>query len=441
MDRDMMQKLKEWKTSKRRKPLVLEGARQVGKTWLMREFGRREFQQTAYLNLSEMPEAGEIFEGGFDPATIMRAISHLSAADVVPRETLIILDEIQESERALNALKFFRERLPEYHVMAAGSLLGVAMRHEHMSYPVGNVETVQLHPLSFYEFMGAMGREGDVQVLQEGDERMVNLLHDGLCSLLEEYMMVGGMPEVVQAYADQRSGQTVRDLQLQILNAYSKDFAKYTSAPQVVRISEVWRSIPSQLAHQNGKFSYGKVKPGARGRDYESAITWLELCGLVRRVCRVSKPEYPLPHYAQSDAFKLFLCDTGLMNAMVDPELADSFPARSRYAEFKGAITEQCVCQMFTASMPNTPIAYWMNPTGSAEVDFLLQHAGCIIPIEVKAATNTQSKSLRVYCEKYAPQLAIRASLARYGKREKLLSLPLYMVESLPQCLQRLAAK
>ena len=407
----------------------------------MREFGRREFQQTAYLNLSEMPEAGEIFEGGFNPATIMRAISHLSAADVVPGETLIILDEIQESERALNALKFFRERLPEYHVMAAGSLLGVAMRHEHMSYPVGNVEAVQLHPLSFHEFMKAMGREDDVQVLQEGDERMVNLLHDGLCSLLEEYMMVGGMPEVVQAYADQRSGQTVRDLQLQILNAYSKDFAKYTSAPQVVRISEVWRSIPSQLAHQNGKFSYGKVKAGARGRDYESAITWLELCGLVRRVSRVSKPEYPLPHYAQSDAFKLFLCDTGLMNAMVDPELADSFPARSRYAEFKGAITEQCVCQMFTASMSNTPIAYWMNPTGSAEVDFLLQHAGCIIPIEVKAATNTQSKSLRVYCEKYAPQLAIRASLARYGKREKLLSLPLYMVERLPQCLQRLAAK
>ncbi len=427
MERDAMQKLMEWKGRRKRKPLILEGARQVGKTWLMKEFGRRAYRHTAYLNLVEMPHARTVFEEDFDVTSMMRAISTRSSEDVLPGETLIILDEIQASERALHALKFLHEQAPEYHVMAAGSLLGVAMRHKHLSYPVGHVEALPLGPLSFHEFLRALGHERYEKMLREVDIKTLNVFHDTLCRLLEEYMLVGGMPEVVQEYTANHSGGNVRELQQQILDAYTQDFSKYTSSQQILRIHEVWKSIPAQLARPIGKFSYGTIKGGARGRDYEEAISWLVLCGLVRRVHRISKPAIPLPHYEQSDAFKLFLSDSGLLRAMADPGSAE--PTRSIYTEFKGALTEQCVCQMLTTALPHTPLAYWTNPTGTAEVDFVLQHDGRILPIEVKATTHTQSKSLRVYCEKYAPKLTIRCSLARYGKREELLSIPLYLME------------
>ncbi len=429
MERDAMQKLMEWKERKRRKPLILEGARQVGKTWLMREFGRRAYQHTAYLNLVEMSRASVMFEQDFDVRTMMRGISTQSSTDVLPGETLIILDEIQASERALHALKFLHEQAPEYHVMAAGSLLGVAMRHQHISYPVGHVEALQLGPLSFHEFLRALGRERYETMLREVDTRTLDIFHDTLCELLEEYMLVGGMPEVVREYAENHSGRSVRELQQQILDAYTQDFSKYTSPQQILRIHEVWDSIPAQLARPIRKFSYGTIKGGARGRDYEEAISWLVRCGLVRRVHRVSKPEIPLPYYEQADAFKLFLSDSGLLRAMADPAGAE--PSRSIYTEFKGALTEQCVCQMLTTALPHTPLAYWTNPSGTAEVDFVLQYDGRILPVEVKATTHTQSKSLRVYCAKYAPEFAIRCSLARYGKSEKLLSVPLYLMEDI----------
>ncbi len=429
MERDAMQKLMEWKGKRRRKPLILEGARQVGKTWLMREFGRCAYRRTAYLNLVEMPRARMIFEQDFEIESMMRAISTQSLTDVLPGETLIILDEIQVSERALHALKFLHERAPEYHVMAAGSLLGVALRHRHISYPVGHVEAMPLYPLSFHEFLRALGKERYEKILREVDVKLIDVFHDALCSLLEEYMLVGGMPEVVQEYAEYRSGATVRELQHQILDAYTQDFAKYSLPQQILRIHEVWQSLPAQLARPMGKFSYANIKAGARGRDYEEAISWLALCGLVRRVHRINKPEIPMPHYEQTSAFKLFVNDTGLLRAMTDP--GGEQPTRDLYSEFKGALTEQCVCQMLTSSLPRTPLAYWTNPSGVAEVDFVLQHNGYIIPIEVKSTVNTQSKSLRVYCEKYGPKLAVRTSLARYGKHAGFLSIPLYLMEDL----------
>ena len=438
MERTILQELKDWKTSAMRKPLVLEGARQVGKTWVMQEFGKREYKHTAYLNLTDKPSACSLFEGDYEVGRLMRAISRQSGTTVVPGETLIILDEIQESERALNSLKFLHERAPEYHVMAAGSLLGIALNRQHMSYPVGHVQIQRLFPMSFHEFLRALGEKTSDEILCEADAEMIHLMHDNLCSLFEEYVTVGGMPEVVKNYAQMRSGKTIRRLQNDIIDAYAYDFSKYSTKQQVTRIRDVWQCIPAQLARQSSKFTYSHIKEGARGRDYEAAIDWLNLCGLVHRVHRISKPEFPLPHYQLADAFKLFLSDTGLMSAMVNPNPETFLPDRSQYKEFKGALTEQCVCQMLQTSQPRSSLAYWSIPGNMAEVDFILQYDNLIIPIEVKAATNTQAKSLNLYCEKYAPKIAVRASLAHFGVRDRLLSLPLYMVEDLPSVLDKL---
>lgn len=438
MERTILRELKEWKTSAMRKPLVLEGARQVGKTWVMQEFGKREYKHTAYLNLTDKPSACSLFEGDYEVGRLMRAISRQSGATVVPGETLIILDEIQESERALNSLKFLHEQAPEYHVMAAGSLLGIALNRQHMSYPVGHVQIRRLFPMSFHEFLRALGEKTSDEILCEADAEMIHLMHDNLSSLFEEYVTVGGMPEVVKNYTQMRSGKTIRRLQNDIIDAYAYDFSKYSTKQQVTRIRDVWQCIPSQLARQSSKFTYSHIKEGARGRDYEAAIDWLNLCGLVHRVHRISKPEFPLLHYQRTDDFKLFLSDTGLMSAMVNPNPETFLPDRSQYKEFKGALTEQCVCQMLQTSQPRSSLAYWSIPGNMAEVDFILQYDNLIIPIEVKATTNTQAKSLNLYCEKYAPKIAVRASLAHFGVRDRLLSLPLYMVEDLPSVLDKL---
>ncbi len=437
MERDLLEQLKEWKMSGNRKPLILEGARQVGKTWLTREFGRREYKSTAYINLSDQPEAREQFEGDFNVGRIIRALSSMCSVDVVPGDTLIILDEVQESGRALNSLKFMHEQAPEYHIMAAGSLLGVALNRKNISFPVGHVETRGVFPLSFHEFLRALGEDSYEKLLRQVDVEVIPYMHERLSALLEEYIMVGGMPEVVQAYAANRSGRKIRRLQRQILEAYSNDFAKYTTRPLIPRLRAVWQSIPGQLARAQGMFSYAHIQKGARGRDFAEAIDWLELCGLVRIVHRISKPEFPLPHYAQPDKFKLYLCDTGLLSALADPGVEDLRGARSRYAEFKGAITEQCVCQMLTATLPWSTLAYWSPPGSEAEVDFVLQHRGHIIPIEVKATKHTKAKSLEIYLRKYAPTYAIRTSLARYGVSGRLLSIPLYMMEDVAALLEK----
>ena len=434
MKRYALQELMEWKKRARRKPMLIEGARQVGKTWLMRELAR-SFPKSAYLNFNDQVTAREIFEGDLRVEQLMNHISVAAGVDVTPGDTLIILDEIQESERALNALKFLHENAPEYHVIAAGSLLGVAMRHRHMSFPVGQVEFLRLHPLSFHEFMEAVG-EGRLEALLRRGEDGAENFHTRLIELLKLYMYVGGMPEAVLEYAESRKLIRVRDIHRQILTSYGNDFAKYTDATSVARISSVWRSIPEQLAKENRRFAYGKVTPGGRGRDYEGAIDWLVLSGLVYKVERVEKPSLPLPHYARGAAFKLFLLDTGLMGAMAGLDAHTLISGSALFTEFRGALTEQYVHQCL-ARMPQLPVAYWANPSGAAEVDFVIQYEGGIIPIEVKATTNLQSKSLRSYCDKYAPSAAIRASLARLGDAGILHSIPLYLMEDFPAILQK----
>lgn len=432
MKRYALQDLMDWKTRTRRKPLLVEGARQVGKTWLMRELAK-SFPKSAYLNFNDQVTARDIFEGDLSVERITRDIGAMCGVDISPGDTLIILDEIQECERALNALKFLHENAPDLHVIAAGSLLGVAMRHRHMSFPVGQVEFFRLHPLSFHEFLEAVGEERLESLLRSGDVRPTFRLR--LIDLLKLYMYIGGMPEVVAEYVENRHLERVRETQRQILTSYGNDFAKYTDASSVARISAVWRSIPEQLAKENRRFSYGKVSPGGRGRDYEAAIEWLVLCGLAHKVDRIAKPALPLAHYARRAAFKLFLHDTGLMGAMAGLEARTLIGETPLFEEFRGALTEQFVHQCL-ARMRNLPIAYWTNDTGSAEVDFLVQYEGSIIPIEVKATTNLQSKSLRTYCAKFSPPFAIRTSLSGFGVANSLWSIPLYLMEDFPTLLR-----
>lgn len=436
MKRYALQELMSWKERPRRKPMLVEGARQVGKTWLMRELAK-SFDKSVYFNFNDQVTAGEIFEGDLSVERIMRDIGALSGVEVSPGDTLIILDEIQESARALNALKFLRENAPEYHVIAAGSLLGVAMRHQHMSFPVGQVEFLRLYPLSFHEFLEAVGEGNMEALLRRGDVR--STFRSRFIELLKLYMYVGGMPEVVAEYAEGRQMTRVREVQRQILTSYGNDFAKYTDATSVTRISSVWHSIPEQLAKENRRFTYGKVTPGGRGRDYEAAIDWLTLSGLVCKVERVEKPFLPLLHYARRAAFKLYMLDTGLMGALAGLEARTLIGESAIFEEFRGALTEQYVHQCL-ARMQEMPVAYWANDSGAAEVDFLVQHEGHIIPIEVKASTNLQSKSLRTYCSKFAPPIAIRTSLAAFGKKDALYSIPLYLMEDFPSLLRQFSS-
>lgn len=433
MKRYALQEMMKWKESQRRKPLLVEGARQVGKTWLMRELAK-SFAKSAYLNFNDQVAARAIFEGDLSVERLMRDIGVMTGVEVTAGDTLIILDEIQESERALNALKFLRENAPEYHVVAAGSLLGVAMRHRNMSFPVGQVEFLRLYPLSFHEFLEAVGEERLGAMLREGE--VSEAFRTRLIELLKLYMYVGGMPEAVMEYVESGSLPRVRVIQQQILTSYGNDFAKYTDAVNVARISAVWRSIPEQLAKENRKFCYANVSPGGRGREYEAAIDWLLLCGLVYKVGRVEKPSLPLPHYTRSAAFKLFLLDTGLMGAMAGLEARTLIVKSTLFEEFRGALTEQYVHQTLVR-MPHLPLAYWANPKGAAEVDFLVQYEGEIIPIEVKAGLNLQSKSLAAYRSRYTPRVSIRTSLAGGGQVDDLYSIPLYQMEDFPAVLAR----
>ena len=288
MDRSIFSDLQQWKMRANRKPLVIQGARQVGKTWLMREFGRREYERTAYLSFADIPQASQIFEGSYQVENIIQGIGLLSGTEIQAENTLIVLDEIQECERALNALKYLRENAPHYHIMAAGSLLGVAVRQRQMSFPVGQVDFLNLRPLSFCEFLSALGDNQLLSVLQGGNGSLLGIAHDKLVARLKEYLYVGGMPEVVATYAATRDFAEARRLQLQIIQGYENDFAKYTASRDVPRIHAVWNSIPHQLAKENRKFVYKHLGVGARAREYENAVEWLIICGLLYRVCRVS---------------------------------------------------------------------------------------------------------------------------------------------------------
>ena len=432
MKRYALEKLVAWSRRKdgQRKPLLVGGARQVGKTWLMRKLARTAYKKEAYVNFVEYPEAAKAFAGTLHVRDIMEILSVRSGTDITPGDTLLILDEIQESERALNALKFLRENAPQYHIVAAGSLLGVALRKRRMSFPVGQVEFFKLHPLGFCEFLEAIGQERLARILSERNMPLIDTLSEVYGRHLRQYLCVGGMPEAVAAFARSGDFAAARAAHRNILDSYEADFSKYTEAANILRIRAVWQSLPRQLASENQKFTYRRIAEGARGREYDAAIDWLHTCGLVHKVCRISKPALPLKAYLDESAFKLYMLDCGLMCTMAGLEPATVLEGDDLFSEFKGALTEQYVLQTLKLR-DDLPLGYWANTAGAAEVDFVVQHAGQNIPLEVKSGTNLKSKSLAVYRAKFNQRLAVRTSLAHFGEVDGLWSIPLYAMEQI----------
>ena len=428
MERYAIKQLIDWKNKKNHKPLIIQGARQVGKTWLMQEFGKRYYKQVAYINFDLDEKSREIFDTDYDTNRMVMDIGLATKIKVNPENTLIILDEIQECPRALTSLKYFRENAPEYDIIVAGSLLGVAC-HEGTGFPVGKVSFMNLYPLSFEEFLLAMDEERFVELLNNKDYKTIKLFNNKYSKLLKQYCYVGGLPEVVSNFVENKDFMSVRELQNEILAAYEEDFTKHIPENTVAKIRLLWKSIPAQLSKENKKFIYGAVKEGARARDFETALSWLINSGLIYRVNKITKPDLPIIAYEDFSAFKLFVLDVGLLGAMTGLEAETIIDGNRIFEEFKGAIAEQYVLQQFK-TIKDLPVFYWSNETSRAEVDFVIQLKSNVVPVEVKAETNLQAKSLKVYMEKFKPNYAIRTSMADYKETENLLDIPLYAIES-----------
>ena len=394
MDRFALEKLKQWKEKKNRKPLIIRGARQVGKTWLMKEFGRTCFKKVAYVNFDSNARMRQVFEGDINIERLILAISAETGVSIDSQDTLLLFDEVQEVPKALTALKFFCEEAPEYAIVAAGSLLGVAM-HKGTSFPVGKVDFMDLYPLSFREFLRALGEKRFVEILDSSDTDMVTMFKSKYMDRLREYYYVGGMPEVVQSYVDSKDFNQVREIQKNLLNYYQQDFSKHAEPALVPRLNLVWNSIPMQLAKKNKKYIYEQVREGARAKDFELAIQWLMDCGLIHKVQRIKKPGLPLKAYLDLDAFKIYLLDIGLLMAMVDL---------------------------------GVEAYYYSAEKSSGEIDFLLQGRSSILPVEVKAEENLRAKSLKAFCEKYHPAYAVRTSMSDYREQDWMTNIPLYNI-------------
>lgn len=429
MYRMSMEQLQKWRTQKRRKPLIIRGARQVGKTWLMKEFGAREYASNVYINFDSNERMRAFFEGSLGVERLVTGLELYAGHKIDPDNTLLIFDEVQEAPRALASLKYFNEDAPQYQIVCAGSLLGVAL-HQGTSFPVGKVEFLDLYPLSFFEFMMAMDKERYVELLRKGDFDMATAFKQDYIELLKHYYYVGGMPEAVQAFADNRDFNEVREIQRRILEAYEQDFSKHAPNEAVLRIRMLWNSIPAQLAKENKKFIYGLIKEGARAKEYELAMLWLTDCGLVHKVHRVTTPSLPLKAYEDLKAFKLFLVDVGLLSCMVGLRQDVLLDGNELFKEFKGALTEQYVLQQLK-TIKGLNIYYWTADRGTAEVDFVVDDGSDVIPVEVKAEVNLQAKSLKVYRDKFQPKLSIRTSMADYRREDWLLNLPLWTIENI----------
>ena len=429
MYRFAIEDLRRWKESKFRKPLIIEGARQVGKTWLMKEFGRTEYEEVVYINFDSNRVMAELFEQDLDCGRIIEGLALYSEKKIVPEKTLLIFDEIQEVPKALSSLKYFYENTPEYHIVCAGSLLGIAL-HSGTSFPVGKVDFLKLYPLSFQEFLMAMGREQYAQLLSKRDYTMIRSFRQIYIDALRQYFFVGGMPEAVLHFAEEKDYSVVREIQKRILSAYEQDFSKHAPNEIVPKLRMLWNSIPSQLAKENRKFIYGLVREGARAKDYETAIMWLTDCGLVHKVSRVNAPKLPLKAYEDLKAFKMFLVDVGLLGCMVGISHRALLEGNALFVEFKGALTEQYVLQQLIIKK-NLGIYYYTNDRGSCEIDFVADNGEKVVPIEVKAEENLKAKSLKTYYEKYLPEKAVRMSLSDYKEQEWLVNLPLYAAEEI----------
>lgn len=426
MKRKIYSKLIEWKKSPSHKPLILNGVRQCGKTYIMKEFGKNEFQTFAYVNCDRNENLHQIFEGGFNISKIIRGISALSGVDIIPGKTLIFLDEVQSFPLVLESLKYFCEDAPDYHVAVAGSLLGIAL-HSGVSFPVGKVQTMKLYPMDFEEFLMAKGEQQLLRIMHDHDFDLLAALHEKCKDLLRQYYYVGGMPEVVKSYIDNGQLKPVRAIQNEILSNYAGDFSKHAPYQEVPRISMVWQSILGQLSRENKKFIYGALKKGGRAKEFEVAIQWLVDAGLVYKVNKCTKPQLPLKFYEDFTAFKLYLCDCGLMGAMADTAAKDVLIGDSVFTEYKGAFTEQYVLQQILSS-GISDIYYYSADDSRMEMDFLMQREGALLPVEVKGGTSIKSTSLHNYLMEHPGIQAIRYSMLPYKKQDFLTNIPLYAV-------------
>ena len=431
MDSSLLQQLKEWKSQKNRKPLIIRGARQTGKTWLMRKFGEQEFGETVYINFENEPRFKTLFLQDYDTSRIISAIQLFHGKPIDASNTLIIFDEIQAVEGGLTSLKYFAENAPQYAIVAAGSLLGISL-HQNLSFPVGKVSFLDLYPLSFAEFLSAVGKKMLLEAMQNGQWDILQPFHQELLGLLRTYLYVGGMPEVVQKWIDTADYFGVRTLQQEILRSYRADFSKHTPKEQLPRMDMVWDSLPAQLGKENKKFVYGVIREGARAKDFEQAIMWLCDCGLTLKSHRVSVPRMPLKAYQDMQVFKLFMVDVGLLGALSGLDAKTLIGGNEIFNEFKGAMAEQFVMQEL-ATLQLDYVGYWTNERSTSEVDFVIQQQGKIIPIEVKSGENLRSRSFTIFCQTYEPQCAIKASVCPYNAGSQVWNVPLYGLSSFLQ--------
>lgn len=425
MERYAIQELYVWKDKKNRKPLILQGARQVGKTWLMQKFAKEAFSKSIYINFENNDRLANLFEKDFDIRRILFEIQ-LATGIQPDSDTLLLFDEIQEVHRGITSLKYFCENAPEIPIIAAGSLLGIAT-HQNDSFPVGKVNFMTLYPLSFWEFLDAMGKSQFVDIIRSKDWKMLDVFEDILQNLLRQYFIVGGMPEVVKSFAEDGDMQAVRELQRNILDAYDRDFSKHAPISEVQRLRLVWRSVGGQLAKENKKFIYGFLKEGARAKNFELAIEWLKDAGLVYKVNRTKKGQIPLSAYEDFAAFKLYMLDIGLLSMMCNVPPSILLDGNDIFTDYKGALTEQYVFQQLRISQLND-IYYWSADNSQGEIDFMVQHEADVFPIEVKAAENLQAKSLRLFVERNPQLHGIRFSMARHREQDWLTNYPLYAV-------------
>lgn len=425
MHRNAMDRLLEWKTKTDRKPMIVQGARQVGKTWLMKQFGKDHYKRVAYINFENNQRMADLFEGNLEIKRLLLGLE-VETGMTIDNETLIIFDEVQEVPRALTALKYFNEDAPEYDVLAAGSLLGIALK-KGTSFPVGKVEFMKLFPLNFEEYLMAVGEERLIKIIDSKDLSMIESFRDLFIENLKCYYFVGGMPASILTYIESKDFEQVRQVQEDLLDAYQQDFSKHAPNDVVPKIRMIWNSIVSQLSKENKKFVYGNLKKGARAREYEWALQWLIDAGMVSKVNRVSKPGIPLKAYEDLKAFKLYILDVGLLGAMAELPPLSILEKNRVFEEFKGSLTEQFVFQQLQ-STGRQSIFYWSAEKSKGEIDFILQHFEQVIPIEVKAEENLQAKSLKSFVSKYESEIAIRCSMSNYRKEQWLINIPLYLV-------------
>ena len=429
MYRIAIEKLFEWKESKYRKPLIIEGARQVGKTWLMKEFGRKAYKNTVYINFESNSRMSQLFTSDLDTTRLIMGLELYIGHKIDSQNTLIIFDEIQEVPRALTSLKYFYEDAPQYHIVCAGSLLGIAL-HLGTSFPVGKVDFLKLYPLSFREFLMAIGNESFANLLDSRDYQMINSFKETYIDALRKYYFIGGMPECVEDFIENKDFNEVRRIQKNILATYEQDFSKHAPNEIVPKIRMLWNSIPSQLVKENKKFIYRLIREGARAKEYENAIMWLMDCGLIHKVSRVNTASIPLKAYEDLKTFKLFVLDIGLLCCMAGLQSETLLDGNTVFVELKGALTEEYVCQQLK-TIDDLGVYYYTNDRNSCEVDFVIDTGKEIIPVEVKAEVNLKAKSLKMYRERFFPHMSIRTSLADYKKEDWLINLPLYAIEEI----------